>query len=219
MSKTSYCLIAIMITALLFMGAVRGYQFYQKKVAQWEEERLNSPDAAFSFQRQTPVALSAPQAEPVSNPQILPADITSMAILPLNADESAAGKSVSLTTSQSVVLEDAPLPETQAIEQAQETLRSIVRDFKDEPEIKAFNQDLAKATQGQAVDLSALGGGDLGKILKDNPQIQEVVSKHMQDPNFAQTVKQILSNPQFVESVQQLQKHSAGAAKNQKQNK
>lgn len=216
MSKTSYGLIALMITALLFMSAVRGYQFYQKKVAQWEEERLNRPDAAFSFQ-QVPVALSAPQAEPVEYPQVLPADITSMAILPLNADNSAAGKAVSLTTSQSVILEDAPLCEEQAVEQAQATLRSIVRDFKDEPEIKAFNRELATATKGQAVDLSALGGNDLGKILKDNPQIQAVVSKHMQDPNFAQKVQQILSNPQFVQSVRQLQKSGAGMTQNSKQ--
>ena len=216
MSKTSYGLIALMLTALLFMGAVRGYQFYQKKVTQWEEERLNSPAAAFSFQ-QVPVAFSAPQAEPVANPQVLPADITSMAVLPLHADNSQAGKSVSLTTSQTIVLEDAPLPEEQAVIQAQQTLRSIVRDFKDEPEIKAFNKELAEVTRGQAADLSALSDGNLGQLLQENPQIQAVVSKYMQDPNFAQKIQQILSNPQFVQSVRQLQKSGAGTEQNNKQ--
>ena len=45
MSKTSYALIALMVAALLFMGAARGYPF-----------------------QNVPVSLAAPRAEPVSAP-------------------------------------------------------------------------------------------------------------------------------------------------------
>ena len=213
MSKTSRLLIVIMVTALLYMGAVRGYQFYQAKVAQWEEERQQQADAAFSFQ-DVPVSLAAPQAELVQAPVVLPADATSINILPENGvapePKPAADKAAA---AQAVFLEDAPLSAEEEVRQAKDTLRSIVQDYKNEPEIKSFNQELSQVTNGQAVDLSSLSKGDIRQLLKDNPQIQAVVSKHMQDPNFAKKVQQILSNPQFVQSVQQLQRHQAATQK------
>lgn len=216
MSKTSYLCIAIMITALLYMGAVRGYQFYAKKAAQWEEERQQQT-AGFSFQN-VPISLAAPQAEPMSAPRPLPADATSISILPESQPAPAEPQVVAqpATPSQAVFLEDVPLPPEQTVQQATDTLRSIVQDYKNEPEIKAFNQELAQVTKGQAVDLSSLGKGDLRQILQDNPQIQAVVAKHMKDPAFAQKAQQILSNPQFVESVRQLQKHQAATQTSRK---
>ncbi len=216
MSKTSYLCIAIMITALLYMGAVRGYQFYAKKAAQWEEERQQQ-DAGFSFQN-VPISLAAPQAEPISAPRPLPADATSISILPESQPAPAEPQVVAqaATPSQVVFLEDVPLPPEQTVQQATDTLRSIVQDYKNEPEIKAFNQELAQVTKGQAVDLSSLGKGDLRQILQDNPQIQAVVTKHMKDPAFAQKAQQILSNPQFIESVRQLQKHQAATQTSRK---
>ncbi len=214
MSKISRLLIAIMVTALLYMGAVRGYQFYQNKVAQWEEERQNQASAAFSFQ-DVPVSLAAPQAEAVPAPVILPADVTSMNILPENG--TAPAQYTAETTPQSlpavVFLEDVPLSAQDEIKQAKDTLRSIVQDYKNEPEIKSFNRELAQVTNGQAVDLSSLSTGDLHQVLQDNPQIQAVVSKHMKDPDFAKKVQQILSNPQFVQSVQRLQRNAAATQK------
>ena len=208
MSKVSYGCIAIMLTALLYMGAVRGYQFYVQKAAQWEEERQQQPDVEFSFQK-VPVSLAAPQAEPVARLQVFPAQATSINILPESKKAPTTPQLVApaSTGTQDIFLEDAPLPPAQAVQQAQETLRSIVQDYKNEPEIKSFNRELSQATQGKAVDLSALGTGDLSQILQDNPQIQTVVTKHMQDPNFAQKIQQILSNPQFIESVRQLQQY------------
>ncbi len=205
MSKTSRLLIGIMVTALLFMGAVRGYQFYQQKVQEWEEERQEQADAQFSFQ-QVPLSLSAPQAERTAPMQILPADRTSMNVLPVQIE--AEPTPVSQTTpapDQAVFLEDAPLEPEELIAQAKETLKSIVQDYKNDPQIKAFNAELAKTTQGQAADLVALSGGNLQQLLQANPQIQSVISKHMQDPDFAAKIEQIFSNPQFVESVRQLQ--------------
>lgn len=215
MSKKSYLFIGIMLTALLYMGAVRGYQFYAKKAAQWEEERQQQ-NAAFSFQ-QVPISLAAPQAEPVSAPQILPADATSISILPQSQSAPDEPQVVTPANSgQPVFLEDAPLPAEQAVQQAKDTLRSIVQDYKNEPEIQSFNQELSQVTKGQAVDLSSLGKGDISQVLKDNPQVQAVVAKHMKDPAFAQKAQQILSNPQFIESVRQLQRNQAAAQTDKK---
>lgn len=184
MSKLSYILIAIMAAALIFMGAVRGYQLYQRKAAQWEEERVRE-QGAFSFQN-VPVSLAAPKADPMS--------------LPVRFNPAA---------SQDVFLEDAPLAPEQEVRQAQDTIASILEDYKDDERLRAFNQDLSAASSGKAVDLSALSGGDLKQVLLDNPEIAAVVGKHMQNPDFAKTVQQILTNPQFVKSVQDLQRAGA----------
>lgn len=191
MSKTSYTLIFIMLAALAYMGALRGYQLYERKTAQWEEERQNS-QGAFTFQ-QVPLSLAAPVAEAVSQPRVFKEGAT--------AD---------------VFLEDQPLPTDLETKQAQDTITSILDDFKNEPSIRSFNEDLAKATHGEAVDLSALGGGDLAQVLRDNPQIGQVVTKHMQDPEFAKKIQQIFSNPQFVESVRHLQQQGLPAVQQKK---
>lgn len=191
MSKLSYFCIAVMAAALIFMGAVRGYQLYQRKAAQWEEERL-AQEGAFTFQN-VPVSLAAPQAQPVSAPvRFNPA---------ATAD---------------VFLEDAPLAPEQEVRQAQDTIASILQDYQDDEKLQSFNRDLAAATQGKAVDLRALSGGNLAQVLKDNPEISRVVGKHMQNPDFAQTVQQILTNPQFVKSVRDLQRGGSPAASAQK---
>ena len=169
------------------MGAIRAYQFYEKKTAQWEQERIET-EGAFSF-NQVPLALTPPQAERQSRPVPLPV----------------AGQTTD------VFLEDAPLPPTQQAQQAQETIQSILEDFAQEPVIQSFNKDLQAATQNRELNFDALSGGNLEHLLKDNPQIGEVVSKHMQDPNFAKVVQQIFSNPQFVQSVQALQEQGLPA--------
>ena len=191
MSKLSYTLIAIMAAALIFMGAVRGYQLYQRKTAQWEEERALAQDA-FSFQN-VPVSLAAPQAE------VMP--------FPVRFDAS---------SHQDVFLEDAPLAPEQEVRQAQDTIASILEDYKDDENLRSFNRELAAASSGRAVDLSALSGGDLHQLLQANPEISSVVSKHMQNPDFAKTVQQILTNPQFIKSVQDLQRAGAEASSAQK---
>lgn len=194
MSKLSYTLIAIMAAALIFMGAVRGYQLYQRKAAQWEEERSHA-QSAFSFQN-VPVSLAAPQAEMMAFPVRFEA-----------------------ASQEDIFLEDVPLSQEQEVRQAQDTIASILEDYKDDAQLRAFNRDLAAASSGHAVDLSALSGGDLKQVLKANPKIGAVVSKHMQNPEFAKTVRQILSNPQFVKSVKDLQRAGAGAKTNKKVNK
>ena len=182
MSKTSIFLIVLMAAALVYMGAVRGYELYQRKVAQWEEERAEQIDS-FSFQH-VPVSLAAPQAEPMRRPVLF--------------DPQA-------TQDQEVFYEDAPLDPQAQTKQAQDTILSIVQDFNNQPEVQAFNKDLLEATQGSALDLSALSGGDIAQVMQQNPEITQVISKHMQNPDFAKTVQQIFSNPQFVESVRHLQ--------------
>lgn len=176
MSKTSYALIAVMAAALLYMGAARVYQVYERKVA----EREAAAVSAFSFQN-VPVSLAAPQAQPVSYP---------VAFEPVPED---------------VYLEDAPLTEEQQIQQAQDTIVSILDDYKDDPNIRQFNRALAEATQGKVDNLGVLSGDKLAQILQENPQVGQIVSENMKNPEFAKTVQQIFTNPQFIESVKQLQ--------------
>jgi len=180
MSKRSYLCIAIMLAALLYMGAVRAHQWYARQKLEWENERQESV-GAFSFQ-QVPVSLAAPQAEPMAEPVLF-----------------------STSAAQAVFLEDAPLPAEQQERQAQDTLTSIVRDYNEEPAVQSFNAELSQATRGEATDISALSGAGLEPLLEQYPQVKEIVAKHMKDPTFAQTVDQIFSNPQFIESVRQLQ--------------
>lgn len=185
MSKLSYVFIGIIAAALIFMGAVRGYQLYERKTAEWEEQRRREA-GAFSFQN-VPLSLASPQAEPVSYPVLFDPSST-----------------------KDVFLEDIPLAAEQEIQQARDTISSILEDYKTDVNLQSFNQDLAAATDGKAMDLRALSGGDLKQVLADNPEISAVVSKHLQNPDFAKTVQQILTNPQFVKSVQDLQQHEAG---------
>lgn len=180
MSKVSYFLIALIITALLFMGAVRGYQFYEKKAAQLEAERAANQQT-FSFQN-VPLQLAPEGPEPVSRPVLFS------------------------ERKQDIFLEEAPLNNQQEVQQAQDTIESILADFREDPNLQAFNKDLKDATDGNAVDLRGLSHGNLSEILQQNPEISAVVTKHMQNPDFAKTIEQIFSNPQFVESIQALQR-------------
>ncbi len=183
MSKTSYLLIVVMAGALLYMGALRGYQAYARKAAE-KAAAAEANGSAFTFQN-VPVSLAAPMPEPVSRPVEFQA------------------------VQQPVYLENQPLSPEKQTQQAQETIASILADYQEDPTLQQFNKDLAAATQGRVNDLGALGGKELGRILQENPQVAEIVQKNMQNPEFAKTVQQIFSNPQFIQSVQQLQ--GAGA--------
>ena len=178
-----------MITALLFMGAVRGYQFYAAQAAR-EQAELDANTQPFTFQN-VPLSLAPEQAAPVSKPVLFS------------------------QRAQEIFLEDAPLSQEDEIKQAKDTIDSILADYKDDPNLRAFNKELRQATNGQAVDLAELGGDNLPQLLQKNPQISQVVSKHMKNPDFAQIMQQIFSNPQFIESIKQLQQkpHPAQNAK------
>lgn len=179
MSKTSWTLVAVMVAALIYMGAVRLYQVYNRYAQQAAAEAAANANG-FTFQN-VPVSLAAPQPEPVSKP-------------------------VAFAPAQSAIfLESAPLSEAQKTQQAQDTISSILDDYKQDPALQQFNKDLSAATQGSAADLGALSGVELVKILKENPQVSQVVQQHMQNPEFAKTIQQIFTNPQFIQSVQQLQ--------------
>ncbi|OUO57455.1 hypothetical protein [Candidatus Avelusimicrobium gallicola] len=185
MSKTSYCLIAIMLAALLYMGAVRGYQFYERRAAEKAAQDAVSGNA-FTFQN-VPVSLAAPRPEPVSRP-------------------------VAFDPAQTAIfLESAPLSFDLQQQQAQETIESILMDYAQDPNIQKFNQELADATEGEADNLADLSGEKMLKILQENPQVGKVVQESMQNPEFAKTIEQIFTNPQFIESVKQLQGNMSAA--------
>jgi len=187
MSKTSYFLLALMAIALIYMGAVRLQEWRTAKQEMQEIADRNDGNP-FTFQ-QVPVSLAAPEVELMQNP------VKYQRPFP------------------EVYLEDAPLTAQQQVEQAQETIVSIVEDFKDEPAIIEFNQDLQEASQGEVKDLADLSTQNLQQILQKNPEINRVVEKHMKDVDFAKILGEIFENPQFQQSVKELQGESASTQK------
>ncbi len=184
MSKTSYVLIAVMTAALLFMGAVRGRQWYEEHQARVEQKRIER-EGRFSFQH-VPISL-APHIAPqdyVFQEYKLPSDI----------------------------LIGAPLSEEAQVRQAQDTIVSIVEDYQQEPSVQSFNRDLSLASGEKAGDLTALSSGDLTELIQTNPQIRSVVDKHMRNPDFAKIIEQIFSNPQYQQSVRLLERQRKSVA-------
>ena len=179
MSKTSYALIGLMVAALLYMGAARLYQAWQRYAQAQEAAALNDGEP-FSFQH-VPVSLAAPQAEPMQAP------------VPYQPYQS------------SIYLEDTPLQPAARQVQAQQTLHSIVEDFTKEPSFAQFNQDLQATTQGSVQNLADLSSQNLAQLIQKNPEIVRVVQQHLSNPDFASKINEIFSNPQFQQSVQQLQ--------------
>ena len=179
MSKTSYFLIGIIVAALLYMGAARLHEWRAQRLAV-QEDALRNDGEPFSFQ-QVPVSLAAPEAELMKNPvQYQP-------------------------QYQEIYLEDAVLSAEQQMQQAQDTIVSIMQDFANEPALQEFNRELQAASAGDVQNLADLSTQNLEQILQKNPEIQQVVSKHLKDQDFSKLVQQIFNNPQFQQSVQELQ--------------
>ena len=186
MSKTSLFLVFVMCTALCYMGAVRAYQFYERKKAEQLERDLNDGNP-FTFQN-IPIARPSPLPEAVPLP---------VAYTPPAKD---------------IFLEDMPLSEQQENEQAQQTITSIIDDFREEESLRAFNEQLNAVSQGQMKNLDDLSTKDLKSLIQSNPEIAAVVSTHMKNPDFARLINEIFSNPQFQQSVAQLQGQQAPKA-------
>ncbi len=182
MSKTSYILIGIIVTALIYISAARLYEKWEQYVEAQNAAALVDGEP-FSFQH-VPVSLAAPQAEPMQAP------VKYQRVVP------------------EIYLEDAPLTQAQKDQQAQDTLASIVEDFKADPAVSRFNEDLQTATQGNMQNLADLSSQNLAQFVQQNPQILQVVQKHLNNKDFAAKINEIFSNPQFQQSVRQLQGNS-----------
>lgn len=179
MSKTSYTLIAVMIAALIFMGAVRLHEVYEHKREIAEEASRNDGDL-FSFQH-IPVSLAGPQTQ-----------------LPQAPVEYKPQGPV-------VYLEDTPLTPEQQQQQARDTIASILADFEQETALAGFNEEIQQASHGEIQGLEDLSTQNLNYLIQQNPQIKGVVVKHLKNPNFSKIIDEIFSNPQFQQSVQTLQ--------------
>lgn len=176
MSKTSYVLIGIMVAAIAFMAALRGYRAYEAYVARQEAENVS----VFTFQN-VPVNLGLRQAEPVSKPV----------------------KPESVATD--VFLMDEPLPPSKQEEQAAKTVESILSDYEEDDALLLFNRDLAQVTGGRVTSLTDLSGPELAAVMQEYPQISDVIRKNLQNPEFASVIQSIFTNPQFVHSISVLQ--------------
>lgn len=165
---------------LAFIAGLHAYRAYERRVA----EQAEQPDG-FTF-NQVPVRHVAPTVE-----------------LPVVRRFPADGK----TAQEDIFLEQPPLAAAQAQEQARQTIVSILADYKDDAQLQAFHADLAKAT-GAQIGLADLSGENMTALLQQYPQIQPVIARYMQDPQFNKTLQEIFTNPQFVQSVAVLQQHA-----------
>ncbi len=175
MSKTSRFFLTIIIVGLAFIAGVRVYRMYESYVAQQIEEE----PATYTFHN---VPIDYTPASP---------QMPVFAKLPDIKEEE-------------IFLEDAPLGPEAIKQQAQETLISVLNDYKQNPKIQAFYADLRKAT-GEEITLAQLSGAELPRLLQQYPQLQQVLTKHVQDPEFAKILQEIFANPQFIQSVAVLQ--------------
>ena len=106
---------------------------------------------------------------------------------------------------EDIFMEQKPLSAALEEQQAKETIESIINDFRTEPALRQFNEDLKRATDGRVNSLDELSNQSLAQIMVQNPQIGEVIRQNLQNKDFARIVEQVFSNPQFQQSVQQLQ--------------
>ena len=178
MSKTSRFFLGVNILGLAFIAGVRAYRFYESRVEQQQQE-IQTPTLMFN---NVPVQQVPPQQE-----------------------EQIYKTWTGDPTANEFYLQDTPLPPDQQKAQARATVVSILDDYKDTPEIQSFYTDLRETTGQADMDLSILSGEKLPQLLKEYPQLQQVVNEHVKDPAFAQVVREIFNNPQFVESIKILQ--------------
>lgn len=176
MSRTSHFLICVMVAGLAFMAGLRVYQAYEVRAAQEDQEIPPS----LTFQN-VPLQLGPAPVVP-SKPQFQPPT----------------------APAKEIYLQDEPLAPVAAQEQARQTITSIMDDYRQEPKLQAFYSDLQAAT-GQNITLEMLSGEKLGKLMAQNPQMQGVIAKYSQDPEFVKILQEIFSNPQFAQSVSVLQ--------------
>lgn len=180
MSKTSRFFLTVIVVGLAFIAGLRLYRMYEVKVAQMAEQE----PASYTFNN-VPIDYRPMPAQTPVFKHLPPQD-----------------------EPQEIFLEDTPLPPPQARQQAEETIVSVLNDYRQDPKMQAFYADL-KAVTGDDITMAQLSGADLPKLLKQYPQLQGVIAKHAQDPQFAKTMQEILTNPQFVQSVAVLQKGAA----------
>ena len=176
MSKLSRFLIVVIILGLAFIASLRMYRAY--------EQTVQEQQAAAESVGQNLTQGNKPSAPVIQVPVFQ--------------------KMASIALSQEVYVQDATLPEELSKEQARQTMRSILDDYKQDPQLQAFYAQLRKST-GESLDLAALSGENMTQLLVKYPQIQEIIAQHMQNPQFAKTLQEIFSNPQFVHSVAVLQ--------------
>ena len=187
MSKTSWFFIVVIVAALGYMGAVR-WQEWRAALQEAQEMADRQDGEPFSFQ-QVPVALAAPQAEPLQDPVLYRPPYPE------------------------VYLEDTPLTADQQRVQAHDTITSILADFKNDPALVQFQEEMQQATQGQVQGLEDLSTQNLAQIIQQNPQIAGVVEKHLKKPDFAKLIQEVFQNPQFQKSVQDLQQSRPNAGR------
>lgn len=181
MSKISRFFLWIIVFGLAFIVGMRLYRAYEQKTADQNESSFST-----MMFNNVPVQQGASQApQPVLR------------------------RWTGTQQEREVYLEDAALSQQDQKEQARQTIASILRDYSQDPLMQAFYADLREATGREDLDLAALSGEELPRLLQQYPQLQNVISEYAQNPQFAKMLQEIFSNPQFAHSVVLLQTNEA----------
>ncbi len=185
MSKLSRFLIGVIIVGLAFIASLHLYRAYEKYAE--DSEEAAGPTMTFNnvpIQRVPPVI-----EEPVF--RRWPAE---------------SGTESETAQPQEIYLQDATLDAQTEQKQALQTMQSILADYKQDPQLQAFYQDLQQIT-GRPIDLFTLRGEELGALMTAYPEVPQLISKYSKDPEFAKTLQAIFSNPQFIRSIEILQRN------------
>ena len=177
MSKLSRFFIGVIVVGLAFIASLHLYRAYENYVQQTEQD-ASGPTFTFN---DVPVDFS-PHPEAMETTLVGTGE----------------------KTGQEVFLGGVELDSETEKEQARQTIASILDDYRQDTKLQAFYADLQKAT-GEQISLADLSGENLGNLLEQYPQIQEVLARYAKDPEFTKTLQEIFSNPQFVRSVAILQ--------------
>lgn len=81
--------------------------------------------------------------------------------------------------------------------------QALINKYKNEPVIKAFNQDLAAAGLN-GVSFTSLNTGNFAKALEENPEIQNVVMKYVQNEDFLKALQKLAEDPELRELNQKI---------------
>ncbi|MGB2578570.1 hypothetical protein AAIR98_000489 [Elusimicrobium simillimum] len=195
MSKLSYFLFTVLVIWIAAMGAYRGWQYYAAYTEKANASRDNAPLFSVVNADTSPDGATQPYS-------------TMAAVMPGSQAQTAAQDYavgvVPPSYKDNVIEQPSALPVITKNQELQNRAEKVYAKYSTNPLIKSFNQDLQKAGV-KNIDFTKLAGGDFPTILQQNPQLQTVLLKYSQDPQFLLLLQQMISDPEVAALTKELQ--------------
>ncbi|WP_424245752.1 hypothetical protein Dip510_000690 [Elusimicrobium posterum] len=209
MSKLSYFFIFIIIACIAVLGGYRANQYYNS-YTQKANERLAAKREPSVFTQITPANIGVTPQSAIS---VIPADINELAMAPVSAAMAPQITEGPLGDSplHQLLENNNPDPIIAKVTDNEETRSEAARIFSkysERPIIKAFNQDLRKAGLDN-LDLSSVNGPEFAKTIQNNPQIQMLLLKYAQNPEFVAVLQEMATDPEVQKVTKQIRKEHA----------